>query len=317
MFVKKQLDGRRHMWGVLGLALFLAIVSAVPVLAAEEGGVVGPPNRAQVAAGMAKIEAKEAERKRELQSPAAVAERESSRTRYRALAPGEARELLLSTFTEQLAAVNADPRRFLSDAQLESTSSEFAATVGIGGEGSLLESNVPVRAENEDGDLKKVNLDLELTAGSNEVDSATSELGRLAQDSPMDGTHREADAERNQSPGIIGANQPVYREGTRGIIVRPASWRPYVSGSNLYLGISVTWCPGGPKPSIDRVARLDRGDKVVLTLYIAYPWPNRSGGEKVCPGVVMGLEEPVALDSLDGASVYDGASWPPIRRWPR
>lgn len=161
---------RRGVSWVLGLALLLVIVSAVPVLAAEEEGAVGastvtPPSAAQVAAGMAQLEAEEAERRRELQSPQAAAERKASRTRYSALPAGDARELLLSTFSEQLAALNSDPGRFLSDVKLESASGEFAATVSVEGDGSLLESSVPVRAENEEGDLKKVNLDLESTAG--------------------------------------------------------------------------------------------------------------------------------------------------------
>ncbi|HWN72704.1 MAG TPA: hypothetical protein VNN15_02725, partial [Solirubrobacterales bacterium] len=141
---------------VLSFAAMLAfLVAAVPVLAAE------PPNAQQVAEGLEAVEREEAARERELEEPAAVQERSLSADAYEDSSASEARQLLLDTFKDELSRLNSDPARALDDLQLVRVFGESVATVrSPEGEGSLLEAAIPIRAENEAGDLEKVKLEL-------------------------------------------------------------------------------------------------------------------------------------------------------------
>jgi Ca2+-binding RTX toxin-like protein len=105
-----------------------------------------------------------AQREEELQSPAAVAERERSRSAYAGVSDGEAEELLQSVFGPVLAELNQDPARFLSDATVERYAGDGGAVVTNDGETQLLESNLPLQAEEEDGDAAQ--LDVTLAPGS-------------------------------------------------------------------------------------------------------------------------------------------------------
>lgn len=176
------------------LALFalLLVGSATPVIAAERPG--GPaeeiqfpplpedfdpsklPGAGDVTTAIEKAEREEGARKAWLESPAAVNEREESRFAYPDLDLGAARDLLNSAFAEQLAQLNEDPARVLSDAQLLSSSEETSATIKDDGNGLLLESSLPVRAEDEEGDLRKVDLSLEETANGYETENALVEV---------------------------------------------------------------------------------------------------------------------------------------------
>jgi YD repeat-containing protein len=131
------------------------LVAAVPVLAA------GPPNAQQVADGLEAVEREEAAREQELEEPEAVHERALSADAYEDLSASEARQLLLDTFKDELSRLNSDPARALDDLQLVRVFGESVATVrGPEGEGSLLEAAIPIRVENEEGDLEKVKLGL-------------------------------------------------------------------------------------------------------------------------------------------------------------
>lgn len=174
-------------WLTLFAALLL-ISSAVPVLAAEP-----PPNPSQeivvpatpedfdpsqlpsaedVNEAIEKAELEEEERNAWLASPEAILEREESRLAFADLDDTAIRELVNSAFAEQLAQLNADPARFLSDAQLLSTSEETSATVKDEGNGLVMESSLPVQAEDEEGDLRKVDLSLEETGSGFETENA-------------------------------------------------------------------------------------------------------------------------------------------------
>jgi YD repeat-containing protein len=150
------------------VALFVAI-SAVPVLAAENGGEIPPPSNisvespgpAQVAAAAAAAEAEEEARERELEAPTAQQEQQASEQAYADASVEEARQLLLSSFSDALLDLNADPARFLSDVNLVRSYGEGAGTISDEGNGSLLEAAIPLRVENEEGQLEKVDLDLE------------------------------------------------------------------------------------------------------------------------------------------------------------
>lgn len=106
---------------------------------------------------------REGEREAELASPAAQQQREDSRHAYAALNDEEASALLQSTFAKVLEELNSEPARYLTDARLDRPLGEGDAVVTSEGKTALLEGPIPVEAENEEGDLAKVDLSLEKT----------------------------------------------------------------------------------------------------------------------------------------------------------
>src|SRR6476469_5790214 len=138
-------------WLVAFFALLAAICVAAPVLAetpAEEGETAPPL---------------ELQRDESLETPQAVAARESSEFAFADLTAGEDASLLEQRFADQLQAIDADPARALADVVIERIDSPTEALVTLDGEKALLESEVPRRAPEEDGDLHKVELGLEET----------------------------------------------------------------------------------------------------------------------------------------------------------
>lgn len=185
----------RLRWTVLFVLLLLAL-SAVPVLAAEpvpvgstpESSDFKPPTQKEeefealapggddIAKALAAYEQEERERQEWLRTPEAVKQREESRLGFASLTPPESEELLRAAFPRQLEALNSDPSRFLTDAQLVRPLGDSGAVVKDEGDGSLLETTVPVRTKDEDGELAKVDLSLEATAGGFETDNAIADL---------------------------------------------------------------------------------------------------------------------------------------------
>lgn len=160
---------------LLLFTLLLCISAATPVFAVsateppasssmEAAGEIPLPSQAEVAAALREsfgaYRQEQFQREEELNSPSAIEEREVSRHAYADLSPGEAEELLRSRFGPLLEELNKDPARYLSDAKLEAAAGEEAATVTSEGETTLFESSVPVQAEDEDGDLDKVDVTL-------------------------------------------------------------------------------------------------------------------------------------------------------------
>ncbi len=132
-------------------ALLAAICVAAPVLAespAEEPGSSDPL---------------ELRRDESLETPQAVAEREDSEYAYANLTAGQEASLLQDLFAPQLEAIDADPARALAGVTIERLDSTTEALVTLDGAPALLESEVPLRAAEEDGDLRKVELGLEET----------------------------------------------------------------------------------------------------------------------------------------------------------
>jgi YD repeat-containing protein len=151
------------------VALLLA-TSAVPVFADTTSSAESPAEEASVPLPKAEdisealegVEQEEEEREEELATPAAAQEREASASAYANADGPEAEELLKEQFAEELAALNSDPARFLTDAKLDEPLGESGAKVTDGeGKTQLLESSVPVRAENEAGEVRKVDLSLQ------------------------------------------------------------------------------------------------------------------------------------------------------------
>lgn len=158
----------RARW-IVAFALLLCAVSTAPVLAESalpgepsqvEEGQISFPESEDILKALAGAEKGEKEREEELSSPAAIEERETSATEYQDLTASEAEELLTDQFGEQLEDLEGDPSRFLSDAQLTRPLGEEGAAVQSEGDSQLLETTVPVRAEDESGDLHKVDLSL-------------------------------------------------------------------------------------------------------------------------------------------------------------
>jgi streptogramin lyase len=109
-------------------------------------------------------ERREEERLEWLASPEAVREREESRQAYAGISADAAKALTRSVFAAELAKLDADPARLLSDAELVGPVGASVATIRADGETSLLDAGMPVQAEDEEGELHKVDLSLEATS---------------------------------------------------------------------------------------------------------------------------------------------------------
>jgi streptogramin lyase len=108
-------------------------------------------------------ERKEEEQRAWLQSPTAIQEREQSRRAYVGIDPEAAKALIRSVFEAELAALDADPARVLSDAQLVGPVNGNTATVRENEKNTLLDAGMPIRDENDNGEMQKVDLSLEPT----------------------------------------------------------------------------------------------------------------------------------------------------------
>ncbi|MGE5282568.1 MAG: hypothetical protein ACM3N0_09675, partial [Chloroflexota bacterium] len=163
-----------HVRWLFAFTLLLFASTAVPVFAASstesppanaqqvQAGAIAPPSAEDLARGLAAIEAKEAEQEALRQAPSALREREASALSFAGIGADEAAQLLRTDFADQLAGLNADPARFLTDAALDQPLGEFGARItDAGGKTEMIESSVPVRAEDASGKLKKVDLELE------------------------------------------------------------------------------------------------------------------------------------------------------------
>ena len=180
--------GAGRVAAALVFGLFLIAVLAMPVLAETDGPAptdppamagdiplpteaptpVGLPDEGVFSAEMTKeysVHLEElAQREAELQRPESVAERERSKRAYEHVTPEQAEELFRRLFGDVLEDLNKDPVRYLSDAKIEYVAEVDAATVTSDGETQLFEAGVPVRTEDEGGNLSKVDVTLERTA---------------------------------------------------------------------------------------------------------------------------------------------------------
>ena len=151
-------------------AILLLGISAVPVfvdpsLAEESPSPAGSeleklPGASAVAEAFQEAAAEEVATEKERETPAAVAEREESLEAFTEVSALDAMALLQAEFAEELASIDQDPARMLSDASIEKVLSPTAAQITVEGNTMLLDGMTPVRAYTEDGDLSKVDLDL-------------------------------------------------------------------------------------------------------------------------------------------------------------
>ena len=185
----------RLRWAIL-FALLLLALAAVPVLAAEpvpagssestdftpptpeeeEIAAAQVPGPEEVSKAIGEYEREERAHEAWLATPEATLQREQSRRTYTGLSATESQELLRRAFPQELEALNSDPSRYLSDARLVATLGASGAVVKDGSESSLLETTVPLRTEDEEGKLAKVDLSLESTASGFETDNAVADL---------------------------------------------------------------------------------------------------------------------------------------------
>jgi hypothetical protein len=159
----------------------LLALSAVPVLAAEPEQTPPQssgqaPDAHQIGTAIGKAEQEEAEHEEWLATPEAEEQREDTWHAFSGIPAGQSEELMRVLFDEQLEALNSDPSRFLSDAQLVRPLGDSGAVVKDEGESSLLETSVPVRTENDEGELAKVDLSLVATPEGFQTENAISEV---------------------------------------------------------------------------------------------------------------------------------------------
>jgi YD repeat-containing protein len=138
----------RAKW-LIAFTLTLLASSVAPVFATGEGGGESAAGEAQPPspAEIAELESQELEYAEWLSSPEAISQREASQSAYGSLTAGEARELVLDAFPEELNALNADPARVLSELEIEKPLGTYAALISDQqGERSIVESSVPVES---------------------------------------------------------------------------------------------------------------------------------------------------------------------------
>ncbi len=169
MRVKSSTVANGTRWLALFLVLLLA-VSAVPVLAdsppaegiyqPSESELAKLPGPSDVASGISEFEKQEAAEQSKRETANAVEEREESLEAFVDISSSEARTLLLAEFAGQLAQIDQDPARMLSDASIDEILTPTTARITADGNTMLLDGTTPVRAPTEEGDLSKVSLDL-------------------------------------------------------------------------------------------------------------------------------------------------------------
>jgi hypothetical protein len=137
---------------------------------------VEQPSPEQIAQALAALEAESEARQEWLASPEAAEERRRSADAYADISAPEAEQLLAFQFSEQLEALDSDPSRSLSDSTLDRVLGPNAATVTEHGNTALLDSTLPVRAEDRLGRMAKVDLDVRRVGSGFEPENALAPL---------------------------------------------------------------------------------------------------------------------------------------------
>ena len=141
--------GKSRIGWLLCFTLLLLAASSMPVVADPSGGDQPTESSAQSEEALLKatqtVEEEEEERAKWLLSSEAIQQREASQSAFGDLSAGEAQGLLIEAFPEQLAQLNADPARVLSELEIEKPLGTYGARIATGaGENAIVESAVPV-----------------------------------------------------------------------------------------------------------------------------------------------------------------------------
>jgi Ca2+-binding RTX toxin-like protein len=194
-----QRPGRGGLLWVIAFACLLGVCVIAPAVAfsaeeepapapAEAGSSLPVPDETAVSETLAEaLQAHRqqlAQRAEALAAPDAVAARQASQQAYANLDRAGAEELLRSVFGPVLEELNQDPARFLSDATVERVAGDEGAVVTSEGETQLLETNVPVQAEEAGGELGQIDVTLAPSAEGWEPENPLVELeiGRSAEE---------------------------------------------------------------------------------------------------------------------------------------
>jgi YD repeat-containing protein len=185
MHLGKRAASRRGGW-LLAFFILAVACMAVPVFAAasesiesEPSSSAGPAAETTVAGSTDAPSAEQIQQDVEaderaqdakelwLETDKAVRQREESRHAFAAISASEAEGLLPLFFPDQLAALNADPARLLTDLEdVEPLGTHAALVSDEQGERSLLESTIPVVSEVGQGSKQPLDLDLERSGQS-------------------------------------------------------------------------------------------------------------------------------------------------------
>jgi tripartite motif-containing protein 71 len=229
--LRRAVQGRAR-WLVFFTFLLLA-ASAMPVLAdppageqspvseSEAGGEVDPsllPDAADLAKGEEQLKKEEAERARELEAPPAVAEREESALAYRGLESAAAvSDLLRSSFADQLATIDQDPARVLSDGTLKrNLGNDGGAVISDEGKPELIEAEIPAQVRDEDGEMSKVDLSLEAISDGFEPANPITDLTIPV--SPAEGISIGVSGETSIIQAGADPESSAYRFGDKDVI---------------------------------------------------------------------------------------------------
>ncbi len=133
-----------------------------PMLEPIEDGPLHAPSAEEVQQGIEADERAQATKERWLESEEAVRQREESLHAFTDISATEAEGLLPLFFSEQLAALNGDPARLLTNLEVVKPLGTNAALISEGkGEFSLLESSIPIESEVGQDSKQPLDLDLE------------------------------------------------------------------------------------------------------------------------------------------------------------
>lgn len=140
-------------------------LTAVPSFAADPDAppLSQGPGYDQVIDAILEQEAQADARERWLDTPENRQERAASRTEFVDESGAEARELFRDAFSEVLDTLDWVPSELEHQNKIKEFEDDFTARVTVGGRRQLMDSQLPIRTTDEDGD--KVGVDLAMEAG--------------------------------------------------------------------------------------------------------------------------------------------------------
>lgn len=113
----------------------------------------------------------------------------------------------------------------------------------------------------------------------------------------------------------IGANHAVRDSLSKEPKIVAAPWSAERNGSTLTVGVGAAWCTEFVRPHIHNVNVIERRRGVVVTVYVAYPFPQVPGRAEPCASTLAVLSQEVELARpLKSRRLVDGVRWPPIVR---
>lgn len=218
--------GGRSMGGRLRwLAVFTSVLlasTAVPVFAESEpaagqsGGEEAPqpPDPLAVQAALEESEQEEADREEWLRGAEAERARADSRLAFADLNEAQIKDLLRDHFGRQLSFLNRDdPARVLSDAVIRDVYAGEGATLELEDQELLLDGSFPTHTEDKDGELRKVDLDLEATAEGFEAKNPLTDL------TIADSAQGQIELGEEVAISALGSdNSPAQRFGEKDIL---------------------------------------------------------------------------------------------------